>query len=174
MEKQNDIYFYGSKGHYGYMSNFYKCSFKATIDVPENNPYYNVEIEFNSSEQYFVFCKCIMFDPDNINLLNNIVNEITPSVIMSYGRRIEHFDEILWNMKKVQIMTEAIELKFTQNQKLKDKLIKTFPRRIYQASPNDKIWGIGYSIRNAPYIDRHRYGCNYLGIILEEVRGYFL
>ena len=45
MEKQNDIYFYGSKGHYGYMSNFYKCSFKATIDVPENNPYYNVEIE---------------------------------------------------------------------------------------------------------------------------------
>ena len=57
MEK--GIYFYGVKGEYGVFSNFYKCNMECFIN--------NNIIHFNCSEQYFMYYKCITFDPTNEN-----------------------------------------------------------------------------------------------------------
>ncbi len=50
METENDIYFYGHKNEFGYMSNFYESSF---IE-------YNTK--FMCSEQYLMYYKCIVFE----------------------------------------------------------------------------------------------------------------
>lgn len=64
METENEIYFYGVNDKYGFMSNFYNTEF-------ENEE----EIIFNCSEQYFMYCKCLIFDGDNNKLLKKIYQE---------------------------------------------------------------------------------------------------
>ena len=41
-----------------------------------------------------------------------------------------------------------------------------------QASPEDRVWGIGFSAEEAPRTPRERWGLNVLGGILEKVRGW--
>lgn len=173
-DNENSIFFYGTKSEYGYMSNFYKCSFKTMINVSKDSPYYNLEIEFNCSEQYFIFCKCIIFDQTNYELLENILNETNPTKIKALGRQVNNYNDEIWKIKRLDIMFKAIELKFNQNPILRDKLIATYPKNLYEASPKDNIWGIGFGVKNALNVDRHRYGCNYLGVILERVRENFI
>ena len=57
METDSSIYFYGVNDEYGYMSNFYKSNFNSQIN--------NKLIQFNCSEQYFMYKKAITFDKDN-------------------------------------------------------------------------------------------------------------
>ena len=54
METETEIYFYGLKNDFGYMSNFYKTNF---IDKDG--------IKYHCSEQYFMYHKCKIFDPSN-------------------------------------------------------------------------------------------------------------
>ena len=80
MESENSIYFYGSKNKHGYLSNFYKCNFQCIIN--------NNTVIFNCSEQYFMYFKCITFDPNNSELLNMILKEINPVKIKALGRKV--------------------------------------------------------------------------------------
>jgi predicted NAD-dependent protein-ADP-ribosyltransferase YbiA (DUF1768 family) len=41
-------------------------------------------------------------------------------------------------------MKNGLRLKFAQNQIIKNKLLDTFPKNLYEASPYDNIWGTGY------------------------------
>ena len=41
-------------------------------------------------------------------------------------------------------MLDALRLKFNQNEIIKQKLLETKPKLLYEASKNDKIWGIGF------------------------------
>jgi len=74
MEWKQILKFYSDRsGNYRFMSNFYPSKFK------ENN------IEYNCSEQYFMKKKQEIFDPTNIILANNILNNTNPKEIKKYG-----------------------------------------------------------------------------------------
>lgn len=163
MEK--GIYFYGVKGEYGVFSNFYKCKMECFIN--------NNIIHFNCSEQYFMYYKCITFDPTNEKLLNMILKETNPVKIKALGRKVKNFDESIWNSKKYFIMLNGLYYKFSQNPLLKDTLLKTDNKILYEAAPRDKIWGIGFSAEKAVNIDINKYGSNLLGIALMELRTKF-
>ena len=165
MEFEDKIYFYGSKGIYGYLSNFYKSNFECFIN--------NNIIKFNCSEQYFMYYKCITFDINNIELLNTILKETNPIKIKALGRKVQNFDDKIWNLKKYYIMLNALYYKFSQNLVLKKKLLDTGNKILYEASPRDKIWGIGYSAEKAININTNKYGSNLLGIALKEIRDKF-
>ena len=153
----NEIYFFGENKPNGYLSNFYPVSFE------ENG------ILFNCSEQYFMYRKCITFEPNNSQLLQEILQESIPKKVKSLGRQVKNFNENIWNENKYEIMKNALILKFTQNRELLEKLFQTGNSHLYEASPYDRIWGIGYSSRDAPY-NRKKYGQNLLGKCLMEVR----
>ena len=162
METDNEIYFYGVNDKYGFMSNFYNTEFE------------NVEgIIFNCSEQYFMYHKCLIFDSDNHKLLKKILIEKSAMNIKKYGRKVKNFDENVWNEKRYDIMLNALKLKFEQNEIIKEKLLKTKPKILYEASKYDKIWGIGFYANDAVNKNKNNFGLNLLGKALMEVRDNF-
>ncbi|KAI1110896.1 DUF1768-domain-containing protein [Nemania sp. NC0429] len=54
----------------------------------------------------------------------------------------------------------------------RDALLATGDRELVEASPRDRIWGVGFGARNAP-ANRNRWGLNLLGKCLMEVREQF-
>ncbi|NKZ08146.1 NADAR family protein [Actinomadura latina] len=61
------------------------------------------------------------------------------------GRGVRDFDERTWRDSRVAIVTKASEAKFGQNNELRDYLLGTRDRVLVEASPLDRIWGIGLS-----------------------------
>jgi ribA/ribD-fused uncharacterized protein len=158
METENEIYFYGLNNEFGYMSNFYKTTF-----IDEDG------IEFNCSEQYFMYNKCKVFDPTNSELLEAILKEKSSAKIKKYGRQVENYDDKMWEQIRYNIMLCALRLKFNQNENIKQKLITTNPKILYEASKYDKIWGIGFYDMDAINTDK-KFGRNLLGKALMELR----
>lgn len=163
-ETDNAIFFYGHKNYkYSWMSNFYMCKFISN------------GIEFNCSEQYFMKKKQEQFDPDNTTLANDIIKTKSPAVAKKLGRQVKNYDESTWDSLRYNIMLDAIRLKMQYNFDLKEKLIATHPKQLYEASHFDKIWGIGKSVANIKYeYERTNTfksnGLNLLGKALMEVR----
>lgn len=155
-------FFFRQYGYDGYLSNFYPVTF--TIE----------KIEFISSEQAFMYYKCLTFDKNNKELLSNILQETNPNKIKKMGRSVRNFDEITWNKLKYNIMLKCIREKFLQNQVIKKRLIETYPKNLYEASPWDKIWGIGYDKETAINTDPNNYGENLLGKALMQIRDEFI
>ena len=73
--------------------------------------------------------------------------------------------------QKYDIVVRGNYYKFSQNSELKEKLLKTGERRLIEAAPNDKVWGIGFLARGArKHAHEGHWGLNLLGRALEEVR----
>jgi ribA/ribD-fused uncharacterized protein len=154
----NTVYFFGIKKEYGFMSNFYPCQF--TIDGQQ----------YNCSEQYFMKQKQEYFDPTNIELANKIMLETGPKKIKLYGRQVKNYDEKKWNLVRYGIMKRGLWYKFQQPE-LKEKILATGNKILAEASPFDKIWGIGITKENAVKINSKDWpGQNLLGKALMEVR----
>ena len=118
----------------------------------------------------FMYEKCKKFDPENKMLLKAIMNETKPHNVKHLGRKVQNYDDTVWNSERYQVMVECLRCKFTQNKVLKEKLLKTKPQTLYEASPYDKIWGIGLSKKDAAHCDPNNYGQNLLGKALMEIR----
>ena len=161
METEDAIYFYGHTGDSPYtcMSNFYPCQF---VDDVGNT--------FKCSEQYFMYHKCLMFDADNTALLAAILGSRSPAKIKQFGRQVANFDNDVWSENRFNIMKEANILKFSQNDDIREILLGTNDKTLYEAAKNDKIWGIGYSADVAVRTPVAKYGQNLLGRVLMEIR----
>lgn len=160
-DDDNAIFFYGCRdAELGFMSNFFSCHFWDG----DGNVYCN-------SEQYFMKKKQETFDPDNIALGIAIMESTNPMEIKKLGRRVKNYDDEVWKAVRYQIMRDALLLKFEQNAELRDKLLATGGRELFEASPTDRIWGIGVGPEAAKKVrNRSRFGKNLLGIALMEVR----
>ena len=56
------------------------------------------------------------------------------------------------------------------NKGLRERLLGTGERMIVEASPLDRIWGIGFGERRALEVGRGRWGLNLLGLALMDTR----
>ena len=152
------IYFYSNQNIYYPFSNFYPTKFIDSDDV-----------KYCCSEQYFMKKKQELFDPTNITLGNQIMGSKNPKQIKKYGRLVKNFDENIWKENRYQIMSQGIYYKFSQNEELKQLLVRTADAIIAEASPTDRIWGIGLSIEDA--VDGKKWkGLNLLGKALMDIR----
>jgi ribA/ribD-fused uncharacterized protein len=162
METDDAIYFYGIHDDYGYLSNFYRTSFR------------DADREYCCTEQYFMMAKCRQFDPLHTELMDSIMAARNPATIKELGRQVRNYDEKVWETMRYSVMKEALLLKFGQNVYLRRKLLATAPKQLYEASKKDKIWGIGMYAKKAIVTSPTLYGCNLLGKCLMEVRAHFL
>lgn len=87
------------------------------------------------------------------------------------GREVKGFDEEIWNSFKVPIVLTGNYYKFSQLEELRKYLLGTGDSLLVEASPYDKVWGIGMNAEEASVcgIDGWR-GTNLLGFALMEVR----
>lgn len=89
--------------------------------------------------------------------------------VKALGRKVKNFDDVVWKKHREQIVLEGTLLKFRQNEELKEKLLGTGEKTIAEASPRDRIWGIGFGEKNA--LARYdKWGANLLGKALVEAR----
>lgn len=160
-ESRKIIFFYGhTKGDYKCFSNFYPVKFND-----------NDGIEYCCSEQYFMKKKQELFDPENLMLGNQILDSRNPTQIKKLGRQVRNFDEGVWNEHKFEIMCEAVFWKFMSHDSLYQILQSTGYATIAEASPRDKVWGIGMSAEKASLVDPSEWkGQNLLGKALMKFR----
>jgi ribA/ribD-fused uncharacterized protein len=177
LKAADTIAFYGhsQNAEYNYMSNFYlsPITIPNTFKIDELDEFDN--LEFASSEQLFMFMKCITFlesnREKNIITLLKILKETTPSKVKELGRQVSGFNETEWDKHKYNCMMFAVTHKFQQNKNIKTQLLQTGNKYLIEASPYDKIWGIGLSVNNPDVLDKSKWkGLNLLGDVLMDVR----
>jgi ribA/ribD-fused uncharacterized protein len=91
--------------------------------------------------------------------------------IKDLGRKVRNFDGVIWDKNKKSIVFDGNLAKFSQNEKLKFMLLSTGDKILVEASPYDKIWGIGIGPDDPNKNDMSKWqGENLLGQIWSEIR----
>lgn len=126
-------------------------------------------ITYQTAEHYMMAKKAELFK--DIEIRDQIIQCSHPNQAKAMGRKVRNFDEKVWNENKIAIVQQANLLKFRQHAALKEYLLQTGDRILVEASPYDKVWGIGMA-QNHPHAEqpaRWR-GENLLGFALMAVR----
>lgn len=125
---------------------------------------------YSSTEQYMMAEKARLMGDNEVR--EQILATDDPREIKKLGRVVKDFDARLWDMKKSQVVVNGNLHKFGQNPELRDFLLSTGDKVLVEASPYDKIWGIGLDANNPDACDPKLWkGENLLGFALMEVRG---
>jgi len=100
-----------------------------------------------------------------------IVAASSPAAAKRLGREVAGFDEATWAAARFAIVVAGNVAKFGQNPALADFLRGTGDRVLVEASPTDRIWGIGLAADDASAeAPEHWRGLNLLGFALMEAR----
>jgi len=120
-------------------------------------------------EQYMMAEKARIFKDED--MLKEILQSKNPKQIKELGRKVRNFDEKVWENKRYSIIFNGNYAKFFQNEELRKFLISTKDHVLVEASPYDKIWGIGMSANDKNIENPLEWkGLNLLGFALMEVR----
>lgn len=153
----------------GPFSQWYSSSFEtSSIFVTSYTPATKV-FKFTNCEQYMMFEKAILFN--DFESAELIMSENNPKIIKGLGRKVKNFEEKKWETYRELIVYNGNLSKFRQSENLKQLLLSTGTSIIAEASPYDKIWGIGLSESNSSASDPTKWkGLNLLGKALMNVR----
>jgi ribA/ribD-fused uncharacterized protein len=126
-------------------------------------------IEYNCCEQYMMHQKALIFG-DEITA-EMILASTDPKEQKALGRRVAGFNKDRWDEVCVGIVFKGNFAKFSQNEMLKSALLSTGSRILVEASPYDKIWGIGMAEDHPDIENPDRWkGLNLLGWCITTVR----
>ena len=127
------------------------------------------ETRYLCAEQYMMAKKAECFGDKEA--LEQILSAKDPAQMKALGRQVRGFDAKVWDEIKFGVVLNASYLKFSQNAPLRDFLLQTVSKVLVEASPVDKIWGIGLaaSDENAQNPMKWR-GQNLLGFALMRAR----
>ena len=154
--EQKYVSFWRETGLYGEFSQWYPSKF---VDSDG--------ITYVNNEQYMMYKKAMLFG--DLDIATKIMKTTDPKQIKSLGRRVKNFVEKTWCAHREEIVYNANYYKFSQNPKLKKSIMSKPDVKFVEASPSDRIWGIGYDTRNAPK-NFDNWGLNLLGLALDKVR----
>ncbi len=128
-------------------------------------------IDFNCVEQCMMYAKAKNFGDNEIAA--RILKEKIPNEMKKLGRLVNGFNEEKWISIREKVVYVACREKFSQNKHLMDELLSTGDLMLVEASPSDKIWGIGLSADDPNATDESKWrGQNLLGKALMRVRKY--
>lgn len=147
----NFVFFYG-----GVFSQWYPSSFK--VDG----------VQYHTAEQYMMAMKAEYFGDDAIK--DKIMATTNPSEQKAFGRQVANFDAEAWNAVSRGYVYKGNMAKFS-DPKLQKMLLDTADKEIVEASPYDRIWGIGLGQTDPARLDKSKWrGTNWLGETLMKVR----
>ena len=126
-------------------------------------------IEYHHVEQYMMAKKALLFNDHDA--CEEIMSYFKPLDCKRAGRKIKNFDPSIWEKNKRTIVKNACLAKFKQNAHCLKELKATGRKLLAEASPYDKIWGIGLEKNHQDVQTPSKWkGTNLLGTILMEVR----
>jgi ribA/ribD-fused uncharacterized protein len=124
---------------------------------------------FTSTEHYMMAAKARLFGDEETRA--EILAATTPAKAKALGRKVRGFDEKVWEENRFEIVVEANAAKFGQNTNLGAFLSVTGDAVLVEASPVDRVWGIGLAADD-PRAKRPAEwkGLNLLGFALMRAR----
>jgi ribA/ribD-fused uncharacterized protein len=124
---------------------------------------------FNCAEQYMMYGKALLFG--DAEVAAQILESTVPRQHKALGRKVHNFSESVWKARREQIVADGSRAKFTQNVELRQALLDTAGTELVEASPFDRIWGIGLAANDPRAEDPAQWrGQNLLGKILTRLR----
>jgi ribA/ribD-fused uncharacterized protein len=127
------------------------------------------EHRFATSEHYMMFCKAMLFA--DTEAAARVLDAKSPAQAKAIGREVRGYTDARWHAERFRCITRGNVLKFGQNPAMLGFLTSTGTRVLVEASPRDRIWGIGMGKDNEhaenPRLWR---GLNLLGFALMAAR----
>lgn len=126
-------------------------------------------IHYATAEHYMMAEKARLFDDDAT--LAKILAAPTPAHAKKLGREVAGFDNARWEARGFDAVVEGNVAKFTQNPAMGEFLRTTGHRVLVEASPVDRVWGIGLAGDDPRALQPAQWqGTNLLGFALMRVR----
>lgn len=126
-------------------------------------------VNYPTAEHYMMAEKARLFGDEDTRA--RILQDASPKAAKQLGRQVGNFDERVWEGARFQLAVEGNLAKFSQNRGLGDFLLQTRDRVLVEASPVDRIWGIGLAAADEQAANPEQWrGSNLLGFALMEVR----
>ncbi|WP_444909926.1 NADAR family protein [Microbulbifer sp. TRSA005] len=124
---------------------------------------------FITAEHYMMYHKAKLFKDHKA--CEKILTSDHPGKAKELGRQVVGFNHDIWIKKRFEIVVNGNLAKFSQNNDLKRFLLNTKDRILVEASPVDKIWGVGQAQDSSTIQDPRSWaGLNLMGFALMEVR----
>ncbi|MEZ4403052.1 MAG: NADAR family protein [Kofleriaceae bacterium] len=124
---------------------------------------------FGCAEQFMMHGKAVLFD--DAEVAAQILAAADPRSHKALGRKVRGFDDRRWKQAREGIVYAGNHAKFTQHPALLAALRGTAGTTLVEASPMDRIWGIGMASSHPLATDPTRWrGLNLLGNVLTRLR----
>lgn len=123
-------------------------------------------VNFSCEEQHMMYTKAMFFG--DTETAQKVLDAVTPGEQKALGRQVKGFDAEKWTSSCDDLIYKGLKAKFLQNPDLLKQLVSE-EGIFVEASPYDRIWGIGFSEQNA--MDNWPdWGENKLGKVLTKLR----
>ena len=124
---------------------------------------------FWTAEHYMMAGKAALFGDKEVRA--ELLADPNPAKAKDFGQKVRNFDESKWRAQREAIVLAGNLAKFRQHADSCEVLLATGKAVLVEASPYDRIWGIGLGPDAAPSTDPPSWrGANLLGFILMRVR----
>ena len=124
---------------------------------------------YATAEHWMMAGKARMFGDEQ--MVPRILKARTPAEAKSLGQQVKGFDEERWVAGRFELVTAGSVAKFGQDRALRAYLLGTSQRVLVEASPLDRIWGIGLAADDENAVRPAQWrGLNLLGFALMEAR----
>ena len=126
-------------------------------------------VTYQTAEHWMMVGKAKLFG--DLEIMPKILGATTPAAAKKGGRLVKNFVADVWDRHKFELVVAGNWHKFSQHPDLKAFLLATGDQVLVEASPMDRIWGIGMAGDNPAAKDPASWrGNNLLGFALMEVR----
>lgn len=133
------------------------------------SPFTVDSVTYPSAEHWMMAGKARLFGDAAAE--REAVEASSPAAAKKAGRTVRGFDEDVWKRERFALVVAGSVHKFGQDPDLREYLLNTGERVLVEASPVDRIWGIGLAAddERAERPQQWR-GLNLLGFALMEAR----
>ena len=126
-------------------------------------------VTFTCAEQHMMHAKALLFG--DREAAARILAAETPREQQAIGREVRGYDEAVWVLFREGIVFAGNHARFGQNPDQRELLFATRGTTLVEASPHDRVWGIGLAADDPRALDRSQWlGLNLLGGALTRVR----
>jgi ribA/ribD-fused uncharacterized protein len=126
-------------------------------------------VRYPSAEHYMMAAKARL--SGDAGAVEEILAAPHPGAAKALGRQVRGFDEQRWAEHRFEVVVAGNMAKFGQHPELRGYLAGTGSRVLVEASPRDRVWGIGLAADDERAGSPERWqGLNLLGFALMEVR----
>jgi ribA/ribD-fused uncharacterized protein len=126
-------------------------------------------VRFPTAEHYMMWRKARLFGDRDVE--QQLLADDSPAAAKQLGRRVRNFRSDLWDRHRFDVVLEGSIAKFEQNGQLRRYLLGTGECVLAEASPVDRIWGIGFEATDSRAKNPLQWrGLSLLGFALMQAR----